>query len=180
MTRSRKILIGIFLVVAIIVVAVGALYIFLPPMVHIEESLTINKSLDDVWTFVTDVKNIEKMSQNVIEVVPTAERRLVMGSQFQQIRLIHGNRNPQTVTIVAYEEKKKYITKTALFDVDVFYTYAYTPIDGGHTMLTLTKEAHAKGLEKILLLLLRHLFTAPEHDGGHIQILKHAVEEEVR
>lgn len=145
-------------------------------MAKTEESLVITKPIHHVFTFVTNLTNAQHIVENIIDVASVTEGPLKAGSRYTQNRLIHGNKNLQMVEVITYKENETYAIQTELFGMNVIYTYQFIATDPDTTTLKLTKQACGKGFLKLLTPLLKHLFTAPEHDGNHINVLKRAVE----
>ena len=143
---------------------------------RINESIVVNKSVDETFAFVTDFNNIAKISDNLGDIERLTKGSFAKGSQYSRTLLIHGRPNKQTVTVEEYEENAMFVTQTELFEFDVTYTYRFSPLDNSAVRIDLTKEARARGFWIILRSLLHHLITRPEHDGGHLLALKKAVE----
>ncbi len=144
--------------------------------IKIDESIIVNGSPNDIFTFVTDIDNSGKISDHVVDVEPFSPNSSTEGFGYKRRLLIHGSPNEQIVNVRIADENAKFITSTELYGFDVVYTYRFIPLDDLTVKIDLTKEAKSQGFWKILTPLLTHLLTRPEHDGRHLLILKNAVE----
>ena len=140
------------------------------------ESIEIARNSQQVFAFLTDLANIQRSFEHVEAVRYAEAEPTALGSQFQQTRIVHGRHYLETVTVIGFETNTLYTLKVSSYGVDNIYTYRLEPIGAEATRLHLTKHSEAKGWRKLLLPLVYHLLTRPEHDGRHLQVLKAALE----
>ncbi len=140
------------------------------------DSVQVRRNIDDVFDFITDFSNVETIFEHIVNVVPAQEGKCAAGHKFHQTRLIHGRPYHEIVEVIAMERNTKYTLKTSNFGIETIYDYTLEPMGSDSTRVYLTKEARGKGFAKLLLPLVHHLFTRPEHDGNHLKVLKEAVE----
>lgn len=117
---------------------------------------------------------MDKISQNIGNVQLDGSGWLAQGSHYKRVLYSHGIPNPQVVTVAEFEQNKLLVTTTTLVGFDVTYRYVLSPTSDGKTTLSLTKSG--SGGWMILRPLLVHLLTRPEHDGGHLALIKKIVE----
>ena len=144
--------------------------------IQIDDSIIVDSSVKDTFSFVTELSNVNKTTDNLADIEQITEDLLSEGSQYKRVLLIHGNSNKQVVSVMAYEENAKFVTNTELFGFDVTYTYHFHSLNETTTQVDLIKEAHIQGVWQLFNPLLKHLLTRPEHDGRHLLLLKEAVE----
>ena len=144
--------------------------------VQIDDSIIVNSSVKDTFSFVTDFSNVNKIFDNLADIERITEGSLTEGTQYKRVLLIHGNPNKQVVSVMAYEENAKFVTNTQLFGFDVTYTYHFHSLNEATTQVDLVKEAQIQGVWQLFNPLLTHLLTRPEHDGKHLLLLQEAVE----
>ncbi len=140
------------------------------------EVVEIARNSHAVFEFLTDFANMHKIYEHVEDVRYVQANPAALGCQFQQTRIVHGRRYPERVEVIAFETNTHYSLKVSSFRVDNIYAYSLEPIGADATRLQLTKQTQAKGWRKLLLPLVYHLLTRPEHDGRHLQVLKAAIE----
>jgi hypothetical protein len=140
------------------------------------ETLEIARNNAMVFDFLTNFANIDRIFEHVVDVSFAQENPAGLGSQYQQTRIVHGRRYAETVAVIAFARNSQYSLKVSSYGVDNIYTYTLEAMGPELTRVHLTKQALAKGWSKLLLPLVYHLLTRPEHDGRHLQVLKSAIE----
>ncbi|MEK6752653.1 MAG: SRPBCC family protein [Chloroflexota bacterium] len=140
----------------------------------LEDSILIERPPQDIFRVLVDPANIDKISQNIGNVQLEAQALLAKDSHYKRILYSHGIPNPQVVTVVEFEQNKLLATATTLVGFDVTYRYVLAPTSDGKTTLSLTKAG--EGGWGVFQPLLIHLLTRPEHDGGHLNLIKKTAE----
>jgi hypothetical protein len=140
------------------------------------ETVDIARNIHTVFEFLTDFANIQTIFEHVADVHYARGKSTALSCQFQQTRIVHGRCYPETVTVIVFETNTHYNLKVSSYGVDNIYAYSLEPIGAEATRVRLTKQSQAKGWRKLLLPLVYHLLTRPEHDGRHLQVLKAAIE----
>ncbi|MBE0696818.1 MAG: SRPBCC family protein [Anaerolineaceae bacterium] len=77
-------------------------------MFNFENSILIDKPIDQVFTFVVDLPSIPKWNYHVLSVVPTSPESGVVGSTFHQVR----KGNEQDLRISELEPNKSLVVET--------------------------------------------------------------------
>jgi hypothetical protein len=139
-----------------------------------DDSIVIERTPQEVFRALIDPANVGKISQNIGNVQLDGSGWLAQGSHYKRVLYSHGIPNPQVVTVVEFEQDKLLVTATTLVGFDVTYRYVLSPTSDGKTALSLTKSG--SGGWMILRPLMIHLLTRPEHDGGHLMLIKQLVE----
>ena len=140
------------------------------------ETVDIARNSSEVFEYLTDFANIQTIFEHVVDVRFAEENPVALGCQFQQTRIVHGRRYAETVAVMAFETNSHYSLKVSSYGVDNFYVYKLESIGRDATRVQLTKQSQAAGWRKLLLPLVYHLLTRPEHDGRHLHVLKAAIE----
>lgn len=140
------------------------------------DSVQVRRNINDVFDFITDFSNVEAIFEHIVNVEPAREGGVSTRRKYHQTRLIHGRQWHETVEVIAFECNTKYTLSTSIFGVDTRYDYTLEPVGSDATLVHLTKEVRGKGFGKLLLPLIHHLLTRPEHDGNHLNVLKEAAE----
>jgi len=109
-------------------------------MAVIETSTTINKPVDQVFAFITDLDNQKKLSTYITGIEVSGPIQL--GTKYKIETTAMGNKNVTTNEVIAFEANKKFGVKTLAAPPasDVTNTYLLEP-DGSGTKLTLQMDA---------------------------------------
>jgi carbon monoxide dehydrogenase subunit G len=109
-------------------------------MAVLESSVKVNKSVEEVWAFITNLENQKKLSTFITGIEVSSP--LQLGTKYKIETTSMGMKNVTTNEVVAFEPNKKFGVKTfaAPPASDVTNTYLLEPDDGG-TKLTLQMDA---------------------------------------
>jgi uncharacterized protein YndB with AHSA1/START domain len=77
-------------------------------MIEFENSITINRSVEDVFRFAADPTNIPKWNYYVRSVVPTSDRVGAEGATYHQVR----RKDEQDLRIVRTEPNRSFVVET--------------------------------------------------------------------
>jgi uncharacterized protein YndB with AHSA1/START domain len=77
-------------------------------MIEFESSVTINRSLEDVFDFAADLTNVPKWNYYVRSVVPTSARPGTAGATYHQVR----RKDEQNLRIVSLEPNQSLVVET--------------------------------------------------------------------
>ena len=120
-------------------------------MTIIESSITINKPVEKVFGFLTDLDNQKKLSEYITGV--ESDGPLKMGSRYKVTTTSYGHTNVMENEVVAFESNKKFGVKTIAKPPasDVTSTYLLEK-EGSGTKLTLQVDAviMAPGMEEMI------------------------------
>ena len=109
-------------------------------MAVIESSVKVDRPVEQVWAFITNLENQKKLSTYITGIEVNGP--LGMGTQYKIETTSFGMKNVTTNEVVSFEPNKKLGIKTfaAPPASDVTNTYLLEP-DGGGTKLTLQMDA---------------------------------------
>ena len=109
-------------------------------MTVLETSVKINKSVEDVWAFITNLENQKKLSAFITGI--EVSEPIKVGTKYKIETTSMGMKNVTTNEVVAFEPNKKFGVKTFAPPPasDVTNTYLLEP-DGDGTKLTLQMDA---------------------------------------
>ena len=81
-------------------------------MIHIEESIIINRPIEDVFAFTSETKNLPLWQTDVVEARHTPEGPVQLGSKLTMVRAFMGRNMEGTSDIVEYAPPTRYAYKT--------------------------------------------------------------------
>ena len=140
------------------------------------DETVINRPVNEVFSFVTNLQNSSKISDHLNETKILTNGN-GLGDQYSRKLVIHGFENEQTVTVTDYEKERLFQTSTELFGVPVVHTYRFISDGNGLVKIQLLKQSLRNGwVDGIYQPFVTHQLTRPEHDGQHLSKLKKAVE----
>ena len=77
-------------------------------MVEFENSITISRSVQDVFGFAADLTNVPKWNYYVQSVIPTSDRPGTEGATYHQVR----RKDEQDIRIVSVEPNRSFVVET--------------------------------------------------------------------
>jgi uncharacterized membrane protein len=104
-------------------------------MINVENSVTINKPVEEVFTYTNDMNNIPKW-QNGVETVKSSDETPKVGTQYTEVRQFMGREMETEVEITALEPNQKYAAKALSGPVPYEVTVTFEAVDGGTKMNT--------------------------------------------
>ena len=109
-------------------------------MAVLETSVKIDKSVEQVWAFITNLENQKKLSTFITGIEVSGP--LQLGTKYKIETTSMGMKNVTANEVVAFEPNRKFGVKTLAAPPasDVTNTYILEP-DGGGTKLTLQMDA---------------------------------------
>ena len=109
-------------------------------MAVLETSVKVNKSVEQVWAFITNLDNQKKLSIYITGI--EVSEPLKVGTKYKIETTSMGMKNVTTNEVVSFEPNKKFGVKTLAAPPasDVTNTYLLEP-DGDGTKLTLQMDA---------------------------------------
>ncbi len=118
-------------------------------MINMEQCVMINRAVDEVWRFMSNVENIPEWEQGLLEGRQTSERLMGFGSTVQTIRQflgrrwidsLHGSEHVPNRTM-AFQADAKLISAKTL--------YIFEAVEGW-TRLTQTTKLELRGWWKLV------------------------------
>jgi hypothetical protein len=81
-------------------------------MIHIEESILINRPIAEVFAFMSETKNLHLWQTDVLEARQAPEGPVQVGTQVTMVRSVMGRKMDGTSSIVTYEPPTRYAFKS--------------------------------------------------------------------
>jgi len=81
-------------------------------MIHIEESIIINRPIEEVFAFMSETKNLPLWQTDVVEARHTPEGPVQVGTKMSIVRAFMGRKMEGTADIVEYAPPTRYAYKT--------------------------------------------------------------------
>ena len=81
-------------------------------MIHIEESIIINRPIEEVFAFTSETKNLPLWQTDVVEARHTPEGPVQVGTKMMLVRAMMGRKIEGTADIVEYAPPTRYAYKT--------------------------------------------------------------------
>lgn len=113
-------------------------------MVTNEKIITINRPINEVFAYVSNMENGPKWQPELLGVHRITEGSLGIGTQFSSARKIMGQNLETTIEFTAYEPNSKYIIKSISGPLPFEQSTLFEPIAEG-TKLTTKIELYPSG-----------------------------------
>ena len=81
-------------------------------MINIEERITIHRPIEEVFTYMTDLRNTPEWQSGLLEVQQTTEGPVGIGTTYQAVRRFLSRKMESTLKIVGYEPNSSLTWKT--------------------------------------------------------------------
>jgi len=130
-------------------------------MIKMEQSIIINRPVEEVWKFISNVENVPRWDRGVLEARQTSEGPVGVGSTAQTRRQLLGWQRIGKLRISEYVPNKIISLQGSLGSMTAQIRYAFEPVEGG-TRMTGTSEVELGGLWKLITPILTPML---ERDG---------------
>lgn len=117
-------------------------------MIKINNSIQINRPVEDVFVFVVDIKNLPKWAGPVSEARQTSDGPIGVGTTQTQKAQFLGRQIESSQEVTGYKLNKKLSTKTTSGPLPIEVHYTFEPNAGG-TLLHVEGEVDAGGFFKL-------------------------------
>jgi len=118
-------------------------------MIKIEKSIIINRPVEEVWKFVSNIENATKWDRGVLEARQTSEGPIGVGSMLQTRRQMLGRQRIGELRVSEYVPNRMIALQASLGRMTAQIRYAFEPVEG-RTRLTGTSEIELGGLWKLI------------------------------
>ncbi|OGU32146.1 MAG: hypothetical protein A2X67_11030 [Ignavibacteria bacterium GWA2_55_11] len=124
-------------------------------MIKLEETIEIERPVNEVFNYVVNVENVQKWQPAVIEVKRLTEGPVGVGTKFSETATMMGRRI-STICEITQLVPNKMFSFSATSDGPMEYrtSYSFTPV-GSATRLNIVGEFHTKGFWRLLEPLLK-------------------------
>jgi carbon monoxide dehydrogenase subunit G len=132
-------------------------------MTTITQSVTVNRPVEEVWTFISNFENTTRWSRGVLEARQTSDGPLGVGSTLQTVVKAFGRRRTADYLVTEYKPNHAFAFKVTSGPMTSRARYSVEPVGTG-TRLTASGEAEATGLYKLLAPLLVRILKRHSQD----------------
>jgi uncharacterized protein YndB with AHSA1/START domain len=116
-------------------------------MARTEASVVINRTIDEVFAYLTDVRNWSQWA-GFPEAEQTSEGSVGVGATFRGVSQFLGRRAEWTSEVTKYEPNKRMEQKITWGGMSIEQSLTFEPVEGG-TRLTMVGEAETGGFFKL-------------------------------
>jgi uncharacterized protein YndB with AHSA1/START domain len=117
-------------------------------MTKLEQSVVINRPIEEVFAFVTDIEKISQWMSELVEAKQTSEGPMGVGTTISAVASPLGRRVESTQEVVEYEPNRKFAIKSTAGPVPSEDAYTFESVAGG-TKVTRVTEAEVGGFFKL-------------------------------
>lgn len=142
-------------------------------MEKIEESVEIERPVDQVFAYVINIKNLPIWEQTILEVEQTSPGQIGIGSTFQGITKVMGRRTAWTSKATEYELNKKYGETISSGSTQINLQWIFEP-RGENTKFTVVHDIKMGGLLRIFAPMMTGSIRKQSRDN--LNRLKHILE----
>ncbi len=118
-------------------------------MIKIENSVVINRPVDEVFEFLANSENDPQWQSGAQEVMKTSEGPIGVGTTFTTVSRLLGRRLESTVEYTAYEPNKRLAGKATSGPIPFQFETTFEPAAEGGTKVTNSGEGDAGGFFKL-------------------------------
>ena len=117
---------------------------------RVEESVEINRPVEEVFTYVSDPQTLPEWSGTVIEVQKEVQGTLREGQRYTSVAKFLGRRFETPLEVTAYEPPRRHSARSTGGPFPQEYTYILEEAAGGGTRLTLVAEGEPGGFFRLV------------------------------
>lgn len=110
-------------------------------------AITIERSLHDVFAFISDLENVPRWNYAVAETRKASEGPVALGTTYRQVRSLP-NRTEETLRVTEFEPDRRFAFEGGLGPFEGTLTYELEEI-GASTRLTNRADLEARGIAKL-------------------------------
>ncbi|GAH15534.1 unnamed protein product, partial [marine sediment metagenome] len=117
-------------------------------MIKIETSVVINRPIEEVFAFVTDVEKLSQWSAELVEAKKTSEGSVGVGTTFSGVVKMLGRRMENDHEVSEYEPNSKFAFKVTSGPAQMEVEYTFESVADG-TKFTVVAEGETGGFFKL-------------------------------
>lgn len=117
-------------------------------MIRMGHSVVINRSIEEVFAFVTEVEKWPQWRAEVVEVKKSSGGPVGVGTTFSGVGRFLGRRLENTNEVTQYEPNRKFGFKTTAGPVSMQFTDTFESVEGG-TKVSLELQGETGGFFKL-------------------------------
>ncbi len=118
-------------------------------MGRFEESVTINRPIEDVFAYATDIKNWPQWHETILESEQTSQGEMGVGTTFKGKSRMEGRTMEFTGKITEYDPPKRDGKVMDYMSAIINNTLTFTPTDGS-TQFILVYDVTVRGMAKLM------------------------------
>ena len=118
-------------------------------MAAIESSIVIDRAIEDVFAFVSDIENEPKWQSGILEAALTSPRPLGVGTTSREVRSLMGRAAETAYRITEFEVNKRCAFESTSGPIPVHGAYTFESVEGG-TKVGLLLDPEVGGSLKFL------------------------------
>ncbi|MGZ4922128.1 MAG: SRPBCC family protein [Halobacteriota archaeon] len=118
-------------------------------MARFEESVTINRPIEDVFTYATDIKNWPQWHEAIVEAEQTSEGQIAVGTTFKAKAHMEGRTMEFTGKMTECDPNKRSAKVMDYGNFVIDDTLMFDPTDGG-TRFTMVYDVKVRGIAKLM------------------------------
>ena len=131
-------------------------------MIKMEQSIIINRPVEEVWKFMSNIENATKWDRGVLEARQTSEGTIGVGSTLQTRRQMLGRQRIGKLRVSEYVPNRIIALQASLGQIAAAQIrYSFEPVDGGTRMMG-TSEVELHGAWRLITPILNLML---ERDG---------------
>jgi uncharacterized protein YndB with AHSA1/START domain len=118
-------------------------------MIEIENSVVINRPVDEIFEFMADAENHPQWQSGAQEVVKTSEGSIGVGTTYTGVNRIMGRRLESYIEYTAYEPNKRLAAKVTQRPVPFQFEMTFEPAAEGRTKVNVKGTGEPGGFFKL-------------------------------
>ncbi|WP_096156286.1 MULTISPECIES: SRPBCC family protein [Bacillus] len=144
-------------------------------MADLQDTVEINKPIEEVFSFFTHIENSLEVMSNVTKVTLLTEGPLQVGSKFEETRNIRGKEATAVIEVIELDAPNRYGVKSDSNGLTVTYHYYFRPTLDNTTKVSFEGKIKTSGLRMLLSKpVIRKILQ--KEDGEHLRTLKELLE----
>ena len=144
-------------------------------MADLQDTVEINKPLEEVFAFFTNIDNSPEVMSNVTKVEKLTDGPLQVGSKFEETRVIRGREATAVIEVVEFDAPNRYGVKSESNGLTVTYHYYFRSTLDNTTKVSFEGKIKTSGLRMLLSKpVIRKILQ--KEDGEHLWTLKEVLE----
>src|SRR5690349_17281206 len=105
-------------------------------MVHIEQSVVINRPVEEVFDFLSHFENITRWEAGILEASQVSPGPLGVGAQGRDVRKFMGKPTETTYEVTEYAPPRRFAVKSVAGPTPVTASYTFEQATGGTRLLS--------------------------------------------
>ena len=126
-------------------------------MIKVELEVIINRPIEEVFTFISNVENDSQWSTGAVETKFTSKGPIRKGSTFKEATMFLGRKIEMTGEYTEYIPNKKFVCKSISGPFPAEGSYTFKEVDRA-TKVTVSMEVEPRGFFKVAEPLLVRMF----------------------